>query len=507
MPEQSPYYAALDLGSNSFHLIIVQLTASGIQEVDKIKHMVRLGEGLGADNRLDDASIARALDALQEMGQRISHIPSEQVRAVGTNTMRVAQNGQEFLAQAEAALGREIEIISGTEEARLIYLGITEHNHFKDENLVIDVGGGSTEIIVGDGSRPEVLRSMKMGCANMAARFFPKGKISKTAVKRALAYVGKTVEPHIEDVSAHHFEHAIMSSGTAKSTEKALQKLGVSEKGISRAGLKKLLEELISIGRADKIADKLGIDDARAFGFTGGVCILAGLCEQLGIERAIVSQQALREGVLLDLMGRETGKVHDEREATVTALQQRFNTDAKQALRVKNMADYFNRRMPEIAPARFAPLLGFAASLHEIGLAVARGKHQNHGAYLMENAEMPGFSQLQQKMMAVLVKGHRKKMPAKLIAELPEQHRSFIWQFVLALRLAALLHRGRFNIPKKDYPDIDCHDGIVSLHFPDGFLEKHPLTVSDLIEEQQYWAGSPYQLVIHDLPDSGDEGE
>lgn len=507
MTTNSPYYAALDLGSNSFHLIIVQVTESGIQEVDKIKHMVRLGEGLGADNCLDKASIIRALDALQEMGQRISHIPKEQVRAVGTNTMRVAQNGAAFLAQAEAALGTEIEIISGTEEARLIYLGITAHNHFKDENLVIDVGGGSTEIIVGNGSTPEVLRSMKMGCANMAARFFPKGKMSKAAVKRALAYVGKTVEPHIEDICAHHFERAIMSSGTAKSTERALQKLGLSESGITRANLKKLLDELVSIGRVDKLAERLGIDEARAFGFTGGVCILAGLCQNLNIERAIVSQQALREGVLLDLMGRASGQVHDEREATVLALQQRFNTDSKQAKRVKELAVYLNQKLPEVAPERFAPLLGFAASLHEIGLAVARGKHQNHGAYLMEHADMPGFSQLQQKMMAILLKGQRKKMPAKLIAELPEQHRRFIWQFVLALRLAVLLHRGRFDIAEQDYPEVQCADDGVTLLFSEDFLEKHPLTVSDLLDEQQYWQdGSPYQLMIN-FPASSDEGE
>ena len=180
----SPYYAALDLGSNSFHLLVVRLSENGIQEVDKIKHMVRLGEGLGKDGMLDRVSIRRALDALTEMGQRIAHIPFEQVRAVATNTLRVARNGRAFLGAAEQALGTEIEIISGQEEARLIYLGITTHNHFKERNLVIDVGGGSTELIVGNGGEPELLRSMKMGCANMARRFFPKGKISKSARPR-----------------------------------------------------------------------------------------------------------------------------------------------------------------------------------------------------------------------------------------------------------------------------------------------------------------------------------
>ena len=294
MHKQSSYYAALDLGSNSFHLIVVQVTASGIQEVDKIKHMVRLGEGLGKDNMLDDASIKRALTALGEMRQRIEHIPRDQVRAVGTNTMRVAKNGEEFLRKAEKALGADIEIISGNEEARLIYLGISEHNFFKDVTLVIDVGGGSTEVIIGEGETPKVLRSMKIGCANMANKFFPRGKITKTGIKKALSHVAVTIEPHVKELSMHEYQRAVMSSGTAKSTEKVLQKLGISNQGITRQGLHRLLEVLLEIGHADKLAERLEIDPARAFGFTGGVCILAGLCDILHIESAFVSQAALR---------------------------------------------------------------------------------------------------------------------------------------------------------------------------------------------------------------------
>lgn len=493
----SPYYAALDLGSNSFHLLIVRLSENGIQEVDKIKHMVRLGEGLGKDGILDHASIQRALDALTEMGQRIAHIPCEQVRAVATNTLRVARNGRAVLGAAETALGTEIEIINGQEEARLIYLGITTHNHFKERNLVIDVGGGSTELIVGSGGEAEILRSMKMGCINMVHRFFPRGKISKNAIKKALAYVGKTIEPHMQEVLDSEWQRSILSSGTAKNIERVLQRLNLSESGVSRKNLDTLLGKLSAIERADKLPDKLGISAKRAFGFTGGVCILAGLFAHLEIKEARVSQQALREGVLLDLIG-TAAQLPDQRQHTVRAMQKRFNVDSDQARRVDDLCAYLNRQMPLKAPPRIDALLGFTAGLHEIGLAVARGKHQNHGAYLIANADMPGFSRILQEIIATLIKGQRKKIPAKQIEELPEKYRAITWQFLLALRLSVLLYRPRADIPVGRYPQITGSGTTVTVTFREGFLAEHPLTVSDLLEEQGYWEqDSPFELRIN----------
>ncbi len=493
---KNPYYAALDLGSNSFHLLIAQLSENGIQEVDKIKHMVRLGEGLDEDGMLDEASMQRALNALAEMGQRISHIPAEQVRVVATNTLRVARNSATFLGLAEQALGTEIEIISGQEEARLIYLGITTHNHFKERNLIIDVGGGSTEVIVGSGSTPEILRSMKMGCTNMSRRFFPKGKISKSAVRKALAQVGKTIEPHMQEILDSQWQRGIVSSGTAKNIERVLQRLDLGENGVSRKNLHALLRKLCVIERADKLPEKLGISAERAFGFSGGVCILAGLFTHLEIKEARVSQQALREGVLLDLMS--TGNhLPDQRRHTVEAMQKRFNIDIRQAERVHELSDYLNRRLPLKAPPRIDALLGFAAGLHEIGLAVARGKHQNHGAYMIANADMPGFSRILQEIIALLIKGQRKKMPDRQIEELPEQYRAITWQFLLALRLAVLIYRARVDVDVDQYPKISFVENTLTLSFGEEFLAAHPLTVSDLLDEHIHWEeDSPFHLRI-----------
>lgn len=490
MTSINPYYAALDLGSNSFHLIIVKVTDSGIQEVDKVKHMVRLGEGLTKDGIISHDAFERGLEALTQMGQLISNIPREHVRAVGTNTLRVAENGAEFLAKGEALLGHNIEIISGQEEARLIYLGITEHNHFKDHNLVIDIGGGSTEMIAGQNSQPELLRSMKIGCANMARRFFPKGRISKGAIKKAMNHVGQTVEPHILAYQNYPRQRVILSSGTAKSVLRVIQNERPEANHVTAKGLNRLLDTLQMIGHADKISAALGIDPARAYGFTGGVCILAALFKHLDIDAAVVSQEALREGVLLELMGRTDG-YGDERERTVTALQQRFNIDTAHAARVTILARHLSRSLGTDAPLRFDPLLEYAGELHEIGLAVSLGKHQNHGAYLIRHLDMPGFSHLMQQIMAILVKGQRKKLPGKHLDKLPKAQRKFTWQFCLCLRLAALIYRSRIDLDPANYPtfSVDEHKNY-TLTFPAGYLDAHPLTMADLQEESELWAES-----------------
>lgn len=483
-------YAALDLGSNSFHLVIAQMLDGSIQTVDKNKHMVRLGEGLDDNNRLSGEAIARGIEALTQMGQLVADIPEDHFRAVATNTLRVAENRDAFLAAGEAALGKPIEIISGSEEAALIYLGISKHNHFTDRSLVIDIGGGSTEIILGEGSEPQILRSLTIGCANIAARCFPKGKINKAAIKKARDYAGTIIEPHITTYrSQPAWARVVLSSGTAKAIARVLKK-----DTIDRADLDALLDKLADIGHADKLPKKLGVDEARAYGFTGGVSILAALYQHLDLDRAIVSQEALREGVLLELMGRDNNET-DERERTARAMQNRFAVDVAQADRVAALADHLNRQLPETAPPRFAPLLRYAAWLHETGWAVARNDMQKHGAYILEHADMPGYSRLMQNILAVLVKAQKRKLPDKDINALPEAHRAWVWQNALALRLAVLLCRARTPIAAIDYPDIRRFGDTYRLRFPDGYLAAHPLTHADLQQEQALWQeNSPWVL-------------
>ena len=483
-------YAALDLGSNSFHLVIAQMLDGSIQTVDKNKHMVRLGEGLDDDNRLSAEAIARGIEALTQMGQLVADIPEDHFRAVATNTLRVAENRDAFLAAGEAALGKPIEIISGSEEAALIYLGISKHNHFTDRSLVIDIGGGSTEIILGEGSEPQILRSLTIGCANIAARCFPNGKINNAAIKKARDYAGTIIEPHITTYrSQPAWARVVLSSGTAKAIARVLKK-----DTIDRADLDALLDKLADIGHADKLPKKLGVDEARAYGFTGGVSILAALYQHLDLDNAIVSQEALREGVLLELMGRDNNET-DERERTARAMQNRFAVDVAQADRVAALADHLNRQLPETAPSRFTPILRYAAWLHETGWAVARNDMQKHGAYILEHADMPGYSRLMQDILAALVKAQKRKLPDKDINALPEAHRAWVWQNALALRLAVLICRARTPIAAIDYPDIRRFGDTYRLRFPDGYLAAHPLTHADLQQEQALWQeNSPWTL-------------
>ena len=293
-------YAALDLGSNSFHLVIAQKRDGGIQTVDKNKQMVRLGEGLDDNNLLSADAIARGIAALTQMGQLVADIPEDQFRAVATNTLRVAENRDAFIAAGEAALGKPIEIISGSEEAALIYLGISKHNHFTDRSLVIDIGGGSTEIILGEGNTPQTLRSLTIGCANMAKRHFPKGKITKAAIKKACDYAGTIIEPHIRTyLDGEPWQRVVLSSGTAKAIARVLKK-----DTIDRADLDALLDKLADIGHADKLAKKLGVDEARAYGFSGGVSILAeGLMRHQLILAAVVDQEEMLDVISLRCHG------------------------------------------------------------------------------------------------------------------------------------------------------------------------------------------------------------
>lgn len=496
------YYAALDLGSNSFHLIIVQLTDSGIQELDKIRHMVRLGEGLDKNNYLSNAAMTRALEALSSMRQRIAHIPEEHIRVVGTNTMRIAENGEEFLKAAEEAIGTNIEIISGAEEARLIYLGVIAHNYFPDRNLVIDIGGGSTEIITGTGKEIHLLRSVKMGCANMANRFFADEKITPASIKKAVDYVGKNIEPFQREVIDFASQRITFCSGTAKATEKVLQQLHLCERGIEKKALDQLIDVLVDIGRSDHLSDVLDLNPDRRFGFIGGVCIILGLFKHLQLTQAIVSQQALREGVILELMNRADNK--DEREHTVSALQQRFQINLHQAKRVTTLARHLNQQLPPIDLPSFHSLLTAASNLHEIGLAIDLNKHQDHGEYILIHADLPGFTQLMQQMLAVLVKGQRKKIPSKLIHNFPLQYQPMLWQYLLVIRLSVLLYRSRVDIDPKDYPKIEINKQTVHLTFPEGFLAERPLTVADLNDEKNQWKhNTPYRLTFNSPAEHG----
>lgn len=492
-------YAALDLGSNSFHLLIVREENGSIQIVDQLKLMVRLGEGLGEDKRLSQQSLHQGLEALAQMAQRMHPIPAEQVRVVATNTLRVAKNGDEFLQAGEKVLNYPIEIINGMEEARLIHLGITQYNHIVERCIIIDIGGGSTEIIIGEAGEPLMMRSFPMGCANMAQRFFADGVVNENNVKKACLQIGQNLEPYAKEFRQHGWQRALFSSGTAKAVERCLSNFKFSESGIAQQHVGELLKMLIDIGQSRKFSRKLGIGEERAFGFAGGVCIMHTVMSALGINEAEVSQQALREGVILDLVGRK--RDHDERFNTVNAMSKRFSVDTQHAAQVKEIALYLfdslaAQHLGEEMQHEHRILLAFAAELHEIGMAVAYSNYHKHSAYLIANSTMPGFSSSQQKLLAAILLEHRKSINLEAFQSLSQRFQSDALVLCLILRLAVILCRARDPIAERDRPFMNIEGKEWQLRFPQTWLQTRPLTQADLINEQQLWQSIGLNLHI-----------
>lgn len=486
--------AALDLGSNSFHLIVAQNTSGRLQVVDRIKEMVRLGEGLDAQQRLSAAARQRALECLERFGQRLRHLHDENVRIVGTNALRKARDARAFIAEAERRLGHRVEIISGREEARLIYLGVShalEDNH--DRRLVIDVGGGSTELILGRRFRPEIMESLYMGCVSVSSKRFKDGVLSKRAFRTAVNECLRELESVSAQYRSAGWDVAIGASGTMLALRSVLAALhGADLRHVGAAGVQGIIDRMVQAGHLDQV-ELPGLPPERRAVFPGGVAVVAALLESLGLRSLRVSDGALREGLLYDLLGR----VHhqDIREQSVRNLMGRYHIDEAHAKRVRDTA--LSLLAQVAAPwALQSPedrlLLAWAADLHEIGMDIAHSQYHKHGGYLLAHMDLPGFSRLDQSQLASLVRLHRRKFAVEDDSVSTEGR---ILSLAVLLRLAVVLHRSRSTIP---LPHVAAtgKNGQIALKLPKEWLDKHPLTKLDLEEEAEYLANSPVALKV-----------
>ncbi|MCG6942822.1 MAG: exopolyphosphatase [Thiohalocapsa sp.] len=475
--------AAVDLGSNSFHLLVARMDGGTLQVMDRYKEMVRLGEGLTIDKHLREDVAERALACLERMGQRLKDMPPERVRAVGTNTLRQVRPEAHFLPRAERALGHPIEVIAGREEARLIYLGVSHGLAIGDEKrLVIDIGGGSTEVIVGEGFQPTLRESLHMGCVSMSQRFFGNDKITAKQMDKAELYGALEVRPVRELFRQSGWATATGSSGTIKSIAAVVMGEGWSEDGITAESLERLREAMIEAGKVSALGFK-GLSEERRPVFAGGVAVLRSLFTSLAIAHMRVSDQALREGLIYEMVGRLEHE--DVRERTVATMTRRFDVDQAHAARVRETALHLLEQVREpwqLSHPNYAPILGWAAELHEIGLAVAHSQYQKHGAYLIGNADLSGFTRQEQQVLAALVLGHRRKFPLDAFLALPSGVRRCAQRLCVLLRLAVLMHRGRSpdSMPE---PTLTANEDTLVLRFPDGWLDQHPLTRLELEEE------------------------
>ncbi|HEX3597618.1 MAG TPA: exopolyphosphatase, partial [Polyangiaceae bacterium] len=496
--------AAIDLGSNSFHMVVARVVDGQIVIVDRMKEMVQLAAGLDEDRKLGGDAQQRALGCLGRFGQRVRQMPQESVRVVGTNTLRVARNSQAFLERAEEALGQPIEIINGIEEARLIYLGVAHGlGASTDRRLVVDIGGGSTELVIGESFTPLDMESLYMGCVVMMSRHFPDGKISAKRFRRAEVTALQELERVQERFRRLGWRAAIGASGTIRAVASVVANAGWSRQTITRDSIRKLRSSIIDAESVDKLALP-GLSRSRVSVFPGGVAILSALFESLEIEEMRVSDSALREGLLNDLLGRFLHR--DVRNTTVEALMERYHVDRGQARRVENT---LLGLLPQVVESWSLPrhrseeLCSWAARLHEIGLDIAHSHYHKHGAYVLENADMPGFSRQEQWLLATLVRAHRRKFPTGLFKSLPTKGR-LVEHLAVLLRLAVLLHRSR-----TDVPDIMLVAGRRSLSVrpPFGWLDTHTLTQADLLEEAELLKSADFELKVvgnSALPQNGD---
>ena len=477
--------AAIDLGSNSFHMIVARIDGGHMQIIDRLKEPVRLGEGLTADRQLLPEVADRALACLARFGQRLRDFPPGSVRAVGTNTLRQARPESGFIEQAEAALGHPIDIIAGREEARLIYLGVAHDLAAgTDRRLVVDIGGGSTEVIVGQEFSPQLRESLSMGCVNMSLRYFPDGRVTAKAMEKAQLGAALEVRPIRETFRRSGWQTAVGSSGTVKSIATVVQAEGWCEDGISASALKRLRDALISVGRCSDLTLK-GLPDERKPVLAGGVAVLRAVFQTLDIKHMQVSDYALREGLVYEMIGRSHHL--DVRERTVQNLSRQYQLDQAHGRRVqatalglyRQVAGHWLPRDP-----RYPRLLAWAARLHEIGLMVAHSQYHRHGAYLLRNADLPGFTRQQQGALAALVLGHRRKFPAQEFAALPPGIRDDTTRLCVILRLAVLLHRGR-STASRPRPRLQVKDSTLVLTFADGWLNRHPLNLLELEQEAE----------------------
>lgn len=481
IPEGS-LLAALDLGSNSFHLIIARIEHGEMRPVETLAEKVQLGAGL-KDGQLAEDAIARGLDCLSRFAQMLESLDIQRLRAVGTHALRIARNRRQFTVPASAILGTPIDVIYGREEARLVYLGVA-HSLADDaqSRLVVDIGGGSTEFIVGERFEPRHLESLQMGCVSYSNQFFPDGSISKQAYRRAVDRAALEVSSIHQHFHSKNWEDCVGSSGTLQAIEQLLIQQGWSETGINNKGLAKLEKKLLGFDTMDDIRLE-GLADARRNVIVAGVAITRALFKALEVDHMRTSRGALREGVLYDLIGRLTHE--DVRERTINALMQRYGVDGDVAAAVERRARVFftaSRKSWQLGTDDW-DLLRWVALSHEIGMTISHKHFNRHSAYLLRNADLPGFSQDEQEHLALLAQGHRGKINDSLLAETPEQEQAHFAQMIAIIRLAALF---KYVEKLEQLPEfsVQASQDSLSLDFPEGWLDEHPLTASELEREQ-----------------------
>jgi exopolyphosphatase/guanosine-5'-triphosphate,3'-diphosphate pyrophosphatase len=490
-------FAAIDLGSNSFHLIIAKEKNGQLQVIDKIKEMVRLASGIDQQGYLSEERSEIALNCLSLFAQRLKDIPSQNIRIVGTNTLRKAKNSLYFISKAEQTVNHEIEVIAGREEARLIYLGVAHaQSDTQSKRLVMDIGGGSTEYIIGQGFEPDLTESLHMGCVSMTMKAFSNGKLNNKNFSKAIL----SAELELRSIKNQYLKNGWAISTGASGTIKAVghvlfEQFSNSYQGITPEGLLWLKQEMISQKKISKLSLN-GLAEDRAAVFVGGVAILIATFKVLQINLMDVSDSALREGLVYDMLGRV--KQEDVRSRTIEHLTKQYHVDTKQAKRVCICSDKIYQLLKKQWPIQTIEIeqdIQWASSLHELGMAISHNQYHKHGSYIVENSDMPGFSKIEQKRLAILIILQRRKFS---VAELKRLTIHCVQQIIyqaIILRLSVIFNRGRSD-KKLPALKIVAQTKSLRLIFPKNYLKDYPLTHADLKMEKKYLKAVDFELEI-----------
>ncbi len=487
--------AAIDLGSNSFHMIIARVADGQISIIDRLKETVRLGYGLDEDGNLDELSQKRALDCLERFAQRIKHLPPSSVRAVGTRTLRMTKNVYPFLAKAERALGFDIQIIAGAEEARLVYQGVAFGlEDDQQTRLVIDIGGASTELIIGEDFTPISLESLGMGCVSISKRFFDSGQITAASVRAADIYCQRKLEPIRSSFRRSQWQRVIGCSGSIKSISSVLEQLN-GHPAITPEGIDQILQQCLATGTIDEL--KLpGLSSDRQPVFIGGLIVLRSCMNALKLDSMEASPWALREGVLFDLLGHDS--MSDMRERTVMEMAKRFHADLDHAQQCNNVAQKMLAQISKQVQLdeHWSRYLHWACLLQEIGLDINHDKFHVHSGYIIENSHLAGFGHDEQHRLTCLVRNQRKKPDWLQIQRLPEEEHTSFAVVLHIFRLACVLTRARNDIQDIGW-SLSLKASSLAFNAPPVWWESQPLAAADLNAEVSYMKKSELQLVLN----------
>ncbi len=485
-PSEGSLLAAIDIGSNSFHMVVARLVAGELKPLDIMSEKVQLAAGLDDTGLLSTPAQERGIDCLKRFAERLKELPRSAIRAVATNALREASNRSEFIEQANRVLGLPLEVISGYEEARLIYLGVA-HTLADDTGtrLVIDIGGGSTECIIGERFEPKLLESLQLGCVSFSEEFFPHGSISDKGFQQAKMAAMQELLSIRRNYRRLGWQSCVGSSGTAKAISQACAELELSNGRITLDALKQLKLFLLKYKQADEIP-LTTIKPERKAVLTAGTAILSAIFESLDIEAMDYSDGALREGVLYDMAGRL--RHEDVRERTISSLMKRYHIDGRQASNVESSALFMLAQVRDswkLDDNEYHDMLCWAARTLEIGLDISHNRYHRHSAYLLQNCDLPGFSHTEQQLLAFLARAHRRKFPKDEFKLLPEAKQQPYLRLSILLRLAVVLHRSRSKA-RTPAISLQAEAHKLQLSFPKDWLKHHPLTLADLESEATY---------------------